>query len=386
MPEDLGALLLRVGIISHDQLTQALVDGPMTDGRLAARLVDLGLSEEQLFAYYLSRGFRAIKMHEQLQNVSMRSLKRITIEMVQAFLVLPVNIEDELYLAMVAPSDENALEEIRRVIDEPIIPILTRVRALQSRIRKLNATARTALSPFLQAHDATPMKREAVVPLTRRKPVSPNSEKRIKTIPYIPEHHQPQKNPEFSPSRRLARTHFELPKTDMKSTWDFIPKPSKRTSGSENAVSPFVHAIYTSKNRDEIVQLACEGVRTLARSVVFLTVRDNILRGWMGMGAGVTPHAISNLWIPVASSSIFKRVVLQGTPHYGSYGTTAADHLFRAAIGGRSRTIALQPISVHHRVVAVLCADDLPPLQKDEFETLATSVGEAFRRLLHTES
>lgn len=143
-------------------------------------------------------------------------------------------------------------------------------------------------------------------------------------------------------------------------------------------------AMRAARDRDRVVTLACEGALTVARAAVFLALRKNVLRGWAGLGPGVASDAIRNLWLPATSPSMFKAVVQTGTPHEGAYGSSAADHLYRAATGSRGGRISIQPVLVGGRVVAVLAADDVTfgPIGYERIGVLAHAAGQAFKRLI----
>ncbi len=139
-----------------------------------------------------------------------------------------------------------------------------------------------------------------------------------------------------------------------------------------------------SRDRDEVVELACHGALTVSRAAVLLALRKGVLKGWDGAGAGLSRDAVRNLWLPTSSPSMFRDVMQTGEPYVGAPGTSAADGLFRAAIGGRGGVVVLMPIGVGGKVVAVLAADDVTfgPLGVERIEILARAVGEAFERII----
>jgi hypothetical protein len=143
-------------------------------------------------------------------------------------------------------------------------------------------------------------------------------------------------------------------------------------------------AIRASRDRDEVVELACRAALTVSRAAVLLARRKNVLKGVDGAGVGLSRDAVRNLWIPTSSPSMFRDVISRGEPYQGSPGTSAADGLFRAALGSRGGTVALQPVAVGTKVVAVLAADDLRYADEglERLEVLAKAVGEAFERII----
>ncbi len=188
--------------------------------------------------------------------------------------------------------------------------------------------------------------------------------------------------------------------------WDLDPAPaasapappprSMRPRGSARPASAFpparerppeigtaLSSIRTSRDRDEVVRLACEAAVTVCTAAVFLTLRKDVLKGWDGLGGSLSRDAVRNLWLPTKSASTFSRVVATRSPHAGPYGDAVADEVFRAAVGSRGGELAVQPVSVAERLIGVLAADDVRgAFGHQRIEILAQAVGEAFKRII----
>ncbi len=160
--------------------------------------------------------------------------------------------------------------------------------------------------------------------------------------------------------------------------------PSPRRSERPSPIGGTLAGIRVSRERDEVVELACRGALTVCRSVVLLALKRGVLKGWDGAGAGLTRDAVRNVWIPTNSPSMFREVVARSEPYAGPHGTSAADGLFRAAVGSRGGECVLMPIGVGGKVVAVLAADDVRFGRegRERLEILARAVGEAFERII----
>lgn len=154
--------------------------------------------------------------------------------------------------------------------------------------------------------------------------------------------------------------------------------------GKPGPIGGTLSAIRASHDRDEVVSLACQGALTVARASVLLALRKGVLKGVEGAGSGLSRDAVRNLWIPTSSPSMFRRVVSRALPYRGAPGTTAADGLFRAALGNRGGEVAIQPVGVGGKVVAALAVDDLRfgDVGAERLEVLAKAVGEAFERII----
>ena len=164
----------------------------------------------------------------------------------------------------------------------------------------------------------------------------------------------------------------------------FAPVSGAPPAGSLPDVGPVLAAIRGAASRDEAVRLACEGALPACRSVVFLALKRDVLQGRDAVGGGVSREAIYNLWIPVTSASVFREAITSGTAHFGAYGTTAADGIYKAAIGSIGGDALVQPVIVAGKPVAVLCGDDLRygSRGRQRVEALALALGDAFERLI----
>ncbi len=186
--------------------------------------------------------------------------------------------------------------------------------------------------------------------------------------------------PRSDPAPLLAPLSNPPPATRRR----FAPVSGAPPAGSLPDVGPVLAAIRGAATRDEAVRLACEGALPACRSVVFLALKRDVLQGRDAVGGGVSREAIFNLWIPVTSASVFREAITSGTAHFGAYGTTAADGIYKAAIGSIGGDALVQPVVVAGKPVAVLCGDDLRygSRGRQRVEALALALGDAFERLI----
>lgn len=420
MAEDLGARLVRAGLATREQLAIALADGAQSGGALAAGLVDAGVPEEDLVAFFLGEGHGPEAAADRLRATS---TERLPAAVATAFYALPIGSSDRgIEVAMADPSDTHALGELTVVLGAPVLPRPARISAL-----------RAALS---HAFPQTPTRPPAPTPLelVRRKPVHANRGdvplplSRPKVMQSFPKPREPIAPPRVEistidplaapkpervrapeaafrePPRETA--DYETPRdiapaptppptprsilSDHEASWSDLAAPDPvaiAPSVANRRTLPEIGAtlanLRASRDRDAIVRLACEAASSVARTTVFLALRKGVLRGWEGTGS-VSPDALRNLWIPASSPSVFQRVIEAGEPHRGPHGTTAADKLFRAATGSRGSVLVVEPIRVGDRVVAVLCADDprFGPAGIERLEALAHAVGAALERVI----
>lgn len=159
-----------------------------------------------------------------------------------------------------------------------------------------------------------------------------------------------------------------------------------RPSAAPTEIGAVLAGIRASRDRDEVVRLACEGAATVARAAVFMALRKDTLKGWEGCGDGLTHASLRNLWIPAASPSMFKQVVEHQVPYAGPAGTTAADTIFRAAIRSRGGDVLIQPVMLQGKLIGVLYADDVKYglLGRERVEVMSAAIADAFARIIVT--
>ncbi|MBX3247361.1 MAG: hypothetical protein KF901_09275 [Myxococcales bacterium] len=398
MPEDLGARLVRAGLASRDQLAAALAEGAQSGSALAAGLTDAGVPEEDLIALFVAEGLGP----EAVELQRTPTADRLPGPVAVAFLALPlVERDDGLEIAMADPSDQHALRELRKFLGPDLRPRPARVGALRAALAvvypdaPLEPAAPTPLElvrrkPDLNdGHAPLPLARPkstagwAPSPLPSGTPSRPI--RRLGTADYLSPKAEPS-SATAPPVPSSAPPHKRSIIPPHEASWSDLAAASARPKVvNERAapdLGPALAAIRTSGGRDRAVRVACEAGGRLARVAVFLILRRGVLRGWDGEGVA-SPDALRNLWLPATSPSVFQAVVEGGQAHRGSHGTSAADNLFRAAIGSRGGRLLVEPVRVGGRVVALLCLDDPRfPDTAVHAEELARATGELFERLI----
>ncbi len=439
MAEDIGARLVRAGLVSREQLTAILGSGPATGGALVMRLVDEGtVSQDALVKLMLADGYGPLQNAQDLGRAAPDLTKRVPAAMARTLLALPVRARGQaVVVAMADPSDRHSVGELERCLGQPVRPTAARVGDLRAALALVYPTPPSAQPPPSSCPPAprrspptepAPGLEAEAVPLVRPKPFVPA----VRRTFHRPAPHpkatpaqapgSPLKDSLSAPRQRDATPPAPVDRSQCLSTSPSAPptrhaialadRSDGRAAGPEPASRSILTASETSwadlpprsevppspphpahlgallaalraaTGRDEALDLACEAGLVLARATVFLALRGTTLRGWTGRGPGIVPDALRNLWIPSTSPSMFRDVLRSGEPHYGPHGSSAADNLFRAAIGSRGGTIAIHPVSVSDRVVGLLCADDVPLTSTSHLEELVYATGATLRRLI----
>lgn len=417
MTDDLGARLVHAGLVTPDLLADVLGEAPPHDGALIRALVRRGVDEDALAGFFVAAGFGPLLEASDLRRAMPEALDG---RMACALVALPLRTTTAgLVVAMAAPTDAHALAEIRRAVGGPVLPLVARASELWDALGRAYPGTRPSTQPppieseppilellrrrrederarvdrlFAALVDA-----DAAVPLVRvkgsdaaRKP--PSSERKVVTQTYErpwPATTPPQSEPPEPPRTIIPPEHER---------WDLDSPPSRSAASVARPTLPqtprrgrrpppignILAAIRTSHDRDEIVQLACRGALTVSRASILLALRKGVLKGWDGAGEGLTRDAVRNLWIPTSSPSMFRDVVARGEPYEGLHRTSAADGLFRAAMGSRGGEVSIHPVLIAGKIVAVLAADQITYGREGHarIETLARATAEAFQRII----
>lgn len=498
MAQDLGARLIRAGLLSRGQLARALAGGSVRGGALVAALIDDGLPEDALVGYFVSEAGATHAADAELDAADLSLVRLVPREMADALCALPLRrVGDAVLVVLADPTDQHAQAEMGRALGAVVIPSTARLSLLREAIPRaferveeenssidievdtdalfddeppLELVRRRGVtvppvapvaaepSPYARADSSAPHRddnrashlgdEDAHVLLVRTKPVSlpaaapdaafaagrartqtrdmfgggtastpapPSTPPAASTSAPVPAPAPASEPPPAVPPAPVASL-APAPVDDLRSAdrWSTLPtSPAQPASeraplltpatklpaaarhrfapvngalppGALPDVGPSLATIRSAPTRDEAVRLACEAALPACRCVVFLALKRDVLQGREAVGGGVSREAVYNLWIPVTSASVFRDAITSGTAHFGPYGTTAADGIYKAAIGTTGGDALVQPVLVAGKPIAVLCGDDMRygTRGRQRLEALAAALGEAFERLI----
>jgi len=133
----LGDTLLRDGLLSREQLTQALAEQKASKHRLGFVLVKLGLVPELEITKILARQFRMPAVDLSRFEVDPKILKLVPGDMATKGVVLPLKREGRtLTVAMADPSDMGLLEDLKFVTRFDLFPVIAGEYTLRALIEK----------------------------------------------------------------------------------------------------------------------------------------------------------------------------------------------------------------------------------------------------------
>lgn len=420
MADDLGARLVQAGLVTPDLLADVLGAAPPHEGALVRALVRRGVSEDALAGFFVAAGFGPLLERADLASADPRPLGA---RMASGLVALPVRSSAAgLIVAMAAPTDAHALAEIRRAVGGPVLPVVARVSELWEALTRAypEGVRVTSEPPPLESEppvlELVRRRRqdevervdrffgalgsaddEAFVPLVRHKPVAA-PRKKVITKSFEPPSAaaiaaERRRSSQPSPPERsiIPIEHERWEVAEPPSHPNKVDPAQLRTFSSPPArgmrpppIGGTLAAIRASHDRDEIVALACRGALTVCRASILLALRKGVLKGWDGAGAGLTRDVVRNLWIPTNSPSMFRDVVARGEPYEGPHRASAADNLFRAAVGSRGGEVSIQPVVLAGKTVAVFAADGVAYEREGRarIEALARAIAAAFERII----
>jgi len=147
--------------------------------------------------------------------------------------------------------------------------------------------------------------------------------------------------------------------------------------------SPVLASLREAKTRDEVVDLALQGLAPIARRAAVFAVRKDSFRGWACSPSFGDQAAFRDVVIPQDQPSLLATAAAQ-TVYLGPLAPTPAHAPLTAVMGPGSDDVAAVAARVGGRPALILFADDLTDtlLATRRMDELARAVGDALTRLI----
>ncbi len=173
---------------------------------------------------------------------------------------------------------------------------------------------------------------------------------------------------------RDSRAPSDIPKDE--NSFSSIP-----ASSTEDAADSLIER---GRRRDGIIDMALDQLLHFSARAAFFVVKEDRIRGYSIKGALTHTEAVRSFWIPTTTCSTLGDAVLQGRIYLGRLGTSPADSILAASLGGRPSRVLIIPVKIGHRVVCLLYCDgltiDVPP--GHTLKQLAETVGSSLAELI----
>jgi type IV pilus assembly protein PilB len=152
----LGEILLREGLISREQLAQALSEQKASKHRLGYVVVKLGLVPELEVTKLLARQHRIPAVDLSRFEVDPKIIKLVPSDLATKAVVLPLKREGRtLTVAMADPTDLGLLEDLKFITRFDLFPVLAGEYTLRNLIEKHYANDQQELQSLLKDMEAT---------------------------------------------------------------------------------------------------------------------------------------------------------------------------------------------------------------------------------------
>ncbi len=152
----LGEILLREGLVTREQLAQALSEQKNTKHRLGYVLVKLGLVQELEITKVLARQYRMPAVDLTRFEVDPKIIKLVPAEMATKSIVLPLKREGRtLTVAMADPTDHGLLEDLKFITRFDLFPVIAGEYTLRNLIEKHYESSDQQLATLLKDMEET---------------------------------------------------------------------------------------------------------------------------------------------------------------------------------------------------------------------------------------
>src|SRR3954463_7301774 len=147
----LGEILLREGLVTRDQLAQALAEQKNSKPRLGYVLVKLGLVQELEITKVLARQYRMPAVDLSRFEVDPKIIKLVPADVATKNVVLPLKREGRtLTIAMADPTDHGLLEDLKFITRYDLFPVIAGEYTLRTLIEKYYQSSDQQLQDLLK--------------------------------------------------------------------------------------------------------------------------------------------------------------------------------------------------------------------------------------------
>src|SRR5215469_11409032 len=141
MPKRIGELLVEAGVLSQQQLEQALFAQRKDGRKLGQLLIELGLVTEVQLTQTLSRQLSVPWVSLYHVDFSRSLLNLVPREVAEKYMAVPIFVRrtrrqgETLYVAMDDPTNEVALQDVTRAAGLPVKPMIACPSDIRAAIR-----------------------------------------------------------------------------------------------------------------------------------------------------------------------------------------------------------------------------------------------------------
>ncbi len=335
----LGQMLVRSGVISAEELDEALKNQVIFGNRLGTSLIELGYLTEEGLAGFLSKQLQVPAVStEELLSVPPAVLSLVPHDIVQKYRIIPYRLDNRrLTIVMADPTDLVAMDELAFITGHIIVPAVSPemgiFRAMESCYGIRHEKRGIHVAPELRQR----AKRE------RGETTSPLMASATASVTPIPA----EGVVEFPPIDEFLGFHREGERDGREAP----PYPASIESYTVDALS---RSLADATDREVIADALITYFRQEMPVVALFFVRGKNAVGWQASVMGSPVADFPHLSISLAEPSALNPVVEGKAPYLGPIADTPANEKLLSTLVTSGSSALILPIVLMSRVVAIL--------------------------------
>ena len=359
MAVKIGDMLVQSGIISGEQLGEALKCQVIYGGKIGTNLIELGFISEDTIAGFLSKKLGVpYANQESLSEIPPDIIQLVPEEIVEKYHVVPVSLEkNRLTLALEDPTDLNIIDEISFITNFSISPVVTPEVDLMLALERYYGIKRDA-------------RYVPVIDLGR--PKKEPSKEVSKSIPKIA--------PPVEAIEEIVDLEEEFEETEI------VQEEARKDIIEKFSIDDLSRTLAESGDRNVIADVISRYIgKEFSRMSLFI-VKGKKAVGWRAMKDGEALAGIEEMQISLEGPSVLKTVAEGNSFYLGPIPETEANQELISAMGGDAPSSSLLvPISMMGKVVNILYVDGGEKELSDtllDIQRLANKASMAFEILI----
>ncbi len=371
----LGEHLQAAGLLTTEQLNEAIEYQCIYGGKLGTSLIELGLIDENQLAKTLST---QLKRHyikpELLMNVSSSVLKLIPQETALKYQVVPyIKKGNKLFVALNETTNLSSIDELSFQLDHIIIPLaIPEIRLLlalkkhygmqlqprhETIARQINR--RMLAAKKINQKKSSPQNQQQAPPITAQEtvvpPVDVSSRPVSGDVPDVTEE---------------AVDSFNFDKSEQK---------------QEPNMTSLLYKLANAQDREDIAKAIISYLKVDFRNCALLMVRKEIAHGWLAsVENGI--QLFEQIIISLQEGSAFSSAAKSGLEYLGPMTNSPQNKLILDFFATKlPQNVLVMPLTVQSKLVCLLYIQaDLEVLERRlvEFKTIVTKAEMSFKMLI----
>lgn len=385
-----GNQLIREGLVTPQQLEEAMRMRSLYGGRLGSTLVELNFVHVDVMAGFLGRvtGF-PVATQAMVDEATEEALECIPAEMAERLECLPLRKDGRrLHVAMVAPENLATTDALSFKTGLRIVPYVALELQLHHALEEKYGVVKKEGSVGLRSREEFILKARAA------RPPPPSTPEELPDLPALSPAPTPASAPAVSaptpPPAPAAGAPTPPPGWKEAQTRSAPPQPASEPPPQAPPVAPLepidavqaVEALKLATSRDEIAGTLLRFCRSYGATAYLFVVRDDMALGWQASDGST---GIESVMLPLSAPSVFQHVCESKLPFAGPLPDEELHrHFYQALRREPPAALALVPVVMRdHAVNLVYLEPDQEPSQAAEFlAALAPHVSVAYERIV----